>query len=53
VAVDEARLSGKALEIQISKLEKQMKVAAGELEFETAARLRDEIRRLEAQELGV
>ena len=30
-----------------------MKEAAGNLEFEEAARLRDEIRRLEASELGV
>jgi excinuclease ABC subunit B len=30
-----------------------MKDAAGNLEFEEAARLRDEIRRLEASELGV
>lgn len=44
-------LSGPALQKQIRKLEKQMKQAAGNLEFEEAARLRDEIRRLEASEL--
>jgi excinuclease ABC subunit B len=30
-----------------------MRTAAADLEFETAARLRDEIRRLEALELGL
>jgi excinuclease ABC subunit B len=30
-----------------------MRAAAADLEFETAARLRDEIRRLEAMDLGV
>jgi len=30
-----------------------MKAAAAELEFEEAARLRDEVRRLEARELGL
>jgi excinuclease ABC subunit B len=37
----------------IAGLEARMKEAAGNLEFEEAARLRDEIRRLEASELGV
>ena len=37
----------------IGGLEAKMKEAAGNLEFEEAARLRDEIRRLEASELGV
>jgi excinuclease ABC subunit B len=37
----------------IDDLDKQMKAAADELDFEEAARLRDEIRALEAQELGV
>ena len=36
-----------------AELEARMKDAAGNLEFEEAARLRDEIRRLEASELGV
>jgi len=34
-------------------LEKRMREAAAELEFEEAARLRDEIRRLEAVDLGL
>ena len=49
----EASLSGKDLRAHIRDLEKRMKQAAGDLEFEEAARLRDEIKRLEAAELGV
>ena len=37
----------------IAELEKKMREAAGNLEFEDAARFRDEIRRLEAHELGL
>ncbi len=37
----------------IEKLRKEMHAAAGDLEFEDAARLRDEIKALEAKELGV
>lgn len=37
----------------LATLEKRMREAAADLEFETAARLRDEIRRLEAAQLGL
>lgn len=42
-----------ALARHIKKLEKKMHQAAGDLEFEEAARLRDEIKKLEAAELGL
>ena len=37
---------------RIEKLQKEMRVAAEELEFERAAELRDDIKRLEAMELS-
>jgi excinuclease ABC subunit B len=46
-------LVGKKLSDHIGELETRMRTAAAELEFEEAARLRDEIRRLEAMELGL
>jgi excinuclease ABC subunit B len=46
-------LAGMDLQTYIGQLEGKMKDAAANLEFEEAARLRDEIRRLEAAELGV
>jgi excinuclease ABC subunit B len=48
-----AQFVGKDLKATIAELERKMRAAAADLEFETAARLRDEVKRLESLDLGL
>ena len=50
---DDTKPLGNNYQIHLKNLHDRMKEAAGNLEFEEAARVRDEIRRLEAVELGL
>ena len=53
MAEAQAPLLGDNLRAHITELEKQMQTAASDLEFEEAARLRDEIKRLQETELAI
>ena len=50
---DTQEFVGKSLGASIQELEKRMREAAANLDFEQAARLRDEVRRLEAIDMGL
>ena len=53
MAEDGAAFIGHNIKAHIADLEKKMREAAADLEFETAARLRDELKRLTAAELAI
>jgi excinuclease ABC subunit B len=53
IGPDAVQLTGLDLQAHIGQLEQKMRDAAANLEFEEAARIRDEIRHLEDGELGL
>ena len=53
LGTNQGAMMGNNLAAHISAMEKQMREAATDLDFETAARLRDEIKRLREMELAI
>ncbi|AIK95512.1 excinuclease ABC subunit UvrB [Candidatus Odyssella acanthamoebae] len=53
IDTESKEMAGRNLQSYIKEIDKRMRDAASNLEFEEAARLRDELKRLEAQQLGI